>query len=320
MSDASLPTVDVVMIAFNKEATIAEAIRGVMKQKGRFKLRLIIMDDCSTDRTAQIASEWADRYPDKILYIRNPHNLGLQGNYLEGFRHCTGRYLAICDADDYWFSSRKLARQVGYMETHPQCGLTFHRVVNLYEHSGEMSLSNGGQAADTTIADLARGNYITNLSVVYRRSLVDLSNLPAWIADDRAPDYAFHMLYASHGSIHYFARPMGVYRQSAAGNWSMADRFERLKMSLMVRLNLITELAHHPEAVTGLKAASTNILRAMQQCADTPERRDFISDQAARLDITLPDEPTPPAASPRRRPLLTRIRATISRLIPRPKP
>lgn len=315
---SSLPKVDVVMIAFNKEATIDEAIRGVMKQKGRFDLTLIIMDDCSTDRTGEIALEWAERYPEKIKYFRNAHNLGLQGNYLEGFQHCSGDYLAICDADDYWFSSRKLARQVGYMEANPECAITFHRVVNYYESSGEMSLSNGGQVADTTLADLARGNYITNLSVVYRRRLVDLTALPAWIADDRAPDYAFHMLYASHGPIHYFRRPMGVYRLSSDGNWSMTDRYRRLKMSLDVRLNLIRELADRPEAVVGLKAAAANILSAMQQCADTADRQDFIRRQSADLGIEL--HPAIPSVAHRRRPLLSRFRAAVSRLIPRPRP
>ena len=315
---SALPKVDVVMIAFNKEATIDEAIRGVMKQKGLFHLRLIIMDDCSTDRTGDIAREWAERYPDIIEYVRNPKNLGLQGNYLAGFTHCPGDYLAICDADDYLFSSRKLARLVGYMEEHPECAITFHRVVNYYEASGEMTLCKGGQATETTLADLACGNYITNLSVVYRRGLVDLTALPEWIADDRAPDYAFHMLYASRGTIHYFRRPMGVYRQSADGNWSLADRYNRLRMSLMVRLNLMKELSDRPEAVAGLKAAAANIMTAMQQCADTPERRDFIHSQAATLGIELPT--VAPSAVRHRRPLLSRLRAAISRFVPRPRP
>lgn len=313
----AIPTVDVVMIAFNKEATIDEAIRGVVKQKGEFELRLIIMDDCSTDRTGVIAAEWAGRFPERITYVRNPKNLGLQGNYLAGFRHCDGDYLAICDADDYWFSSRKLARQIGYMEAHPECAITFHRVVNYYESSGEMSLSNGGQRVDTTLADLARGNYITNLSVVYRRQLVDLTALPEWIADDRAPDYAFHMLYAAHGTIHYFRRPMGVYRQSAEGNWSQADRYDRLRMSLIVRLNLIEELSDCPEAIEGLKAAASAILSAMSPLADTPDRQNYIHSCADRYGLTIRSAGDG-ETRPKRR-LISRIRGAVSRLIPRPR-
>lgn len=313
------PTVDVVMIAYNKEAYIDEAIRGVVRQKGHFRLRLIIMDDCSTDRTPEIIEQWRQQYPDIITAIRNPRNLGLQGNYIEGFKHCSGDYLAVCDADDYWFYRRKLARQIDYMERHPECAITFHRVVNYYENTGEKSLSNGGQQPDTTINDLARGNYITNLSVVYRRRLVDLRNLPQWIHSDRAPDYAFHMLYASHGPIHYFRRPMGVYRQSAAGNWSMADQFDRQKMALNVRRNLIGELSDHPKAIDGLRIAARNILLVMQQCADTDERRDFVNRQAKELGILLPESSSTQPPAQRRR-LLTRLRAAVSRLVPRPRP
>ena len=62
-----MPDVDVVMIAYNKARYIDEAIAGVMAQKGDFRLRLIVMDDCSTDATPEIIDRWRRRFPDKIL-------------------------------------------------------------------------------------------------------------------------------------------------------------------------------------------------------------------------------------------------------------
>lgn len=220
MECKALPLVSVVMITYNQQWCIHQAIAGVIKQKVDFPIELIITDDASTDNTGDVVKEWQQRYPNVIRYYRNATNLGMQGNYLKAFKLCRGKYMAMCDADDYWFAANKLATQVAYMESHKECAITFHRVVNYYSETGVKSLSNGSQKADTTILDLSRGNYITNMSVMYRRELVDLQNLPQWMSTISLPDYAMHMMYAAHGSIHYFNRPMGVYRQNNIGAWS----------------------------------------------------------------------------------------------------
>lgn len=290
------PTVTVVMIAYNMERYIDEAIRGVVRQRVDFPVELLVMDDCSTDSTPQIIERWQRKYPQIVRHVRNERNLGLQRNYMAGFALARGKYMAICDADDYWFCRSKLRRQVAYMEAHPDCDITFHRMVNLYEASGEMSLSNGlHMPADTGLADLSRSNYITNSSVMYRRGQVDLKSLPAWLAEAAAPDYAMHMLYAAagRGRIHFFSRPMGVYRKVAGSAWSTATPAERFAKAIDVRRRLIAHLAGRPEAVAGLTAA----IEAMERALRNPE----------------------PQGTPARPPL-SRLRAFISRLLPVPKP
>lgn len=315
---AACPMVSVVMIAYNSGEYIGEAIKGVVSQKAPFGFELIVMDDCSTDSTPQIIEDWRRRFPGIIRSFRNPVNLGIQGNYIAGFAHCRGRYLAMCDADDYWFHRRKLARQVEYMEAHPECAITFHRMVNYYEADGEKSLSNGGQAPLTDIADLSRGNFITNASVMYRRECVDLLNLPPWVHNESLLDYAMHMLYARHGNIRFFGRPMGVYRKTSGSKWSMNSEYEKLRMALTVRLSLISELTDRPEAVEGLKGASANILAAMTRCASDDGQKDYVRRTTLDLGITLPTADS--AGGSRRKPLLTRVRAAMSKLVPLPRP
>ncbi|MDE5745861.1 MAG: glycosyltransferase [Paramuribaculum sp.] len=294
------PLVSVIMIAYNKEAYIEEAIKGVLKQATPlnhigFSLELIIMDDCSTDDTPIIIERYRQLYPDMIKAMRNPRNLGLQGNYLAGFPLCEGRYMAICDADDYWFAASKLARQVKYMEKHQECAITFHRMVNYYEDTREMSLSNGNTPLLTDIRHLSRSNYITNSSVVYRRSLIDLTSLPVWMQDITSPDYAMHMFYATKGNIRFFRRPMGVYRKTSGSAWSMTDNYKRLHMSLDVRQRLIDWLGtDFPDASNGLSFAIDNITKAMNQVSVEPK------------------------ATKRR--IATQLRAALSKLIPRPRP
>lgn len=313
------PMVSVVMVAYNAGKYIREAIAGVVRQKVGFEVELLVMDDCSTDSTGEIVRSLAKVYP-QIRYVRNETNLGSQGNYLKGFRLARGKYMALCDADDYWNCRRKLARQVDYMERHPECALTFHRVINYYEATGEKTLSNGSRQTEYSAESLSRSNYITNLSVMYRRELVDLENLPAWIMNHRSPDYAIHMLYAAKGTIHYFGRPMGVYRKVEGAIWSMAGAYRRLKMSLDMRRSLMEEFAGRQELVEGLCDASKAIVRSMLRCAsDTEERAEA---EAYARDFGI-DPATVPAGSPAAAPkrgLVSRAVRLVSRFIPRPRP
>ena len=313
--DSDEALVSVLMIAYNKEAYIGEAIKGVLKQEKAlrrlgFGLELIIMDDCSTDSTPEIIERYRREHPEAIRTVRNPRNLGLQGNYLAGFPLCRGRYMAICDADDYWFAASKLARQVRYMEAHPECAITFHRMVNYYEDSGEMSLSNGGTLPLTDITHLSRSNYITNSSVVYRRALVDLTSLPSWMHDITSPDYAMHIFYAAKGNIRFFRRPMGVYRKTSGSAWSMTDSLKRLRMALDVRERLIEWLGDgYPSATEGLLKSMANINAAIKVAEESAEAA---SEEGSTSNSG--------KASPPKRGLATRFRAAVSRCLPRPRP
>lgn len=318
LSDA--PRVSVLMIAYNKQDYIDDAIAGVVRQRYSMPFELIIMDDCSTDSTGEIAQAWQRRYPHIIRYVRNQHNLGLQGNYLRGFTLCRGTYMAICDADDYWFCHKKLKIMAGYMDAHPECAITFHRVVNYYESTGEKSLSNPRTPSHPDIAQLACSNFITNLSVMYRRELVDLKALPSWIASDRSPDYAMHMIYASKGTIRYFSRPMGVYRRAEGSAWSAGSRLAQLRMSLSVRMRLFEEFGFSSEVQAGLRKASKSILQAMCECPLSASEKTEIENAAQVLGIAMePSRQREPKAT-HGRPLLTRIRAAVSKLIPLPRP
>ena len=259
------PMVSVVMITYNQERYVEKAIRGVLRQKGGYGLQLVICDDASTDGTPAIAEKWQREYPDIIDFHRNPHNIGLARNYVQALSLCRGKYVAMCDGDDYWCSRSKLKLQVGYMENHPDCALTYHRVINYYQGTGEKHLSNGGGASSqsVTAGQLAKRNSITNLSVMYRAELVDLKKLPEWLAEIRLVDYCLHLLYASKGGVHYFSKPMGVYRKAGEGVWTHAESVQRLRMAFDVRVKMIRELQQYPEIVAAIRESCVDHIVSM---------------------------------------------------------
>ncbi len=237
----SIPMVSVVMVTYNQSNLLQRAVKGVAKQQGDYRVELILADDCSTDNTPAVVAALKKKYPGLISYYRNSSNLGVQKNYREAFRHCRGKYMAMCDADDYWCDRRKLKIQVDFLEAHTDYALCFHRVINHYAGRGTKSLSNPVQKADCDVEDLAKSNFITNCSVVYRRELVNLINLPEWMFTDCWPDYPLHLLYARHGRIHYFNRVMAVYRRGGTGAWTAVGEYERQRKALFVRDRLIEE-------------------------------------------------------------------------------
>ena len=283
------PKVSVIMTAFNQEAYVDRAIAGVMHQKGNFDIELLIANDASTDGTLDRVMAWQRRYPNNIRVINHPKNLGLAPNYLSAFREATGDYLCICDSDDYWISSHKLERQVRYMESHPECAITFHRVINIYEPEGVKTLSNGGTPVDSTIRELSRSNFITNSSVMYRRRLVPAEDLPDWLATVSSPDYVYHMLYAIHGTVHYFKRPTAVYLKHPQSDWSLSGEEKRLRMSFDVRQRLMEHFGLESPAYQGLKEASDNILRALENLKKpTAKKQSFLKKAYRKLTTFLP--------------------------------
>lgn len=108
------PKVSVVMVTYNHEAYIKQAIEGVLMQEGDFDLELIIGDDCSPDGTEEIVRWYISNHPQggAIRYFRHKQNLGMMKNFIFCLKQCKGDYIALCDGDDYWILKNKIQIQV----------------------------------------------------------------------------------------------------------------------------------------------------------------------------------------------------------------
>lgn len=229
----SNPMVSVIVLAYNKSEIIDEALSGILSQHTTFPYEIIIAEDCSTDNTLEICRAWQSRFPDKVKILANEKNMGIMANYCNAFSHCSGKYVALCDADDYWISTHKLQRQVDFLESHPDFAICFHRVINYYEADSSKSLSNGTQRTITTIVDLSKSNYISSVSMMVRNHLLPKGALDQFISV-LSFDYTITLLTAQFGKIYYIKTPMAVYRKNAQGVWSMAGA-GRYKLAMSVR-------------------------------------------------------------------------------------
>jgi glycosyltransferase involved in cell wall biosynthesis len=147
--------VSICCIAYNQEKFIRKTVDSFLMQQTNFKFEILIHDDASTDRTADIIREYERRYPNLVRTViqkENKYKEGMMSGYFYGYEPFSrylfplakGKYLALCEGDDYWTDNTKLQKQVEYLESHPKCSMCFHRTDMLFENGRRQSFNPNG--------------------------------------------------------------------------------------------------------------------------------------------------------------------------------
>jgi glycosyltransferase involved in cell wall biosynthesis len=113
------PLLSVCLITYNHEKYIRQAIEGVLMQEVDFEWELIIADDCSTDGTRAILTEYKEKYPNRISLILQEKNVGPAQNWLDLITAPKSKYIAYFEGDDYWIDKTKLQQQIDFLEKNP---------------------------------------------------------------------------------------------------------------------------------------------------------------------------------------------------------
>jgi glycosyltransferase involved in cell wall biosynthesis len=218
--------VSVVMITYNHSLYIKQAIESILSQVTDFEFELVISNDKSTDDTDAIIRETIASNPNghKVKYYNNPVNLGMMPNSVAALEKASGKYIALCEGDDYWCDDQKLQIQADFLENNPDFSLCFHNVYLLTGTEFKEDNPRKKIVEITTIKDLAKNNYIHTPSVMYRNNLFEL---PKYFSEAPIGDYFLHMLNAQHGKIKYMDKIMSVYRIHNTSYWSSKKEAEQ---------------------------------------------------------------------------------------------
>lgn len=223
-------TLSICMITYNHKDYLKQAIDGVLMQKTDFEYELIIANDNSPDNSDEIIQAYINSHPNghKIKYLNNEVNLGMMPNFINAFKNCSGKYIALCEGDDYWTDEFKLQKQVDFLEKNKDFSICFHKI----------KIDNNGVILDdditkktkqiTTIKNLAKGNYMHTCSVVFRNNLFD--KFPEYFANAPVGDYFLHMLNARYGKIYCLEGIMANYRVHETSYWSSKKQEERTRI------------------------------------------------------------------------------------------
>src|ERR1019366_2115974 len=107
---------------------IAEAIEGILMQKTNFPFELIIANDASKDNTDDVIKDLIKKHPNGHLvkYFSQENNLGMIPNFIFALEQCKGKYVAMCEGDDYWTDPFKLQKQVDFLEANADFNICCH--------------------------------------------------------------------------------------------------------------------------------------------------------------------------------------------------
>ena len=129
------PLVSVFCPTYNHENYIRDCLNGIVMQKTAFQIEVIVQDDASTDKTLEIIEEYARThlFVNVVTHEENYFSKGMSINeYL--FQNAKGKYIAICEGDDYWTDPLKLQKQVDFLETNPEYSCCFHNTYVKKDH------------------------------------------------------------------------------------------------------------------------------------------------------------------------------------------
>lgn len=218
------PLVSVCCIAYNHEKYIGKAIESFLMQKTNFGIEIIINDDCSTDKTAEIIKTYERKYPHLIKVINQTENQYSNGK--KPLDDCIlpfvkGTYMAICEGDDYWTDKYKLQKQVDFLESNPGYGMCFHkvRVVDTEGKKKNKFWGNrlGNQSKQITIKDVGIPGTVHLSSVFFRTKLYELKK-PGWVKNAIHGDYALALYMAASAKVFFISDSMSAYRSGVANS------------------------------------------------------------------------------------------------------
>lgn len=210
-------------LTYNHEKYIADAIDSFIMQKTKFKYEILIHDDASTDRTSDIIRDYASKYPDIIkptIETENQYSKGVAVFNLN-LKIAKGKYIAICEGDDYWTDPYKLQKQVDFMENNTECSMCFHaaEIVRVSKGKiGEIKPYNENCISPTEDIILGGGEFIATNSIIYRKEVMD--NPPNFYFNAPIGDYPLQILSSTKNYAYYINEFMSVYRVGVEGSWS----------------------------------------------------------------------------------------------------
>ena len=258
--------VSIICNTYNQKSYLEKAVKNMLAQRTTFDYEIIIHDDVSTDGTCDIIRKYAEAYPDKVRAIYERDN-----QYSKGADFITpivkdiakGKYIAMCEGDDFWIDENKLQLQRDTLEDHPECDMCACWGCTVTE-DGKREISqirprigNGILSVESVI--LGGGQYLVTAGLFFRKQMYEnMLEFEKIIS----LDYAIQIKGSLRGGIFYIDKKMAVYRRYAAGSWTndVLKSKEKLEAQwetekkLLETLDLDTNGKYHKTIIERMKA------------------------------------------------------------------
>ena len=217
-------SVSIICNTYNHEKYIRDALDSFLMQKTDFVFEVLIHDDASTDKTAEIIREYEERYPDivkPIYQTENQYSKGVKIGFTYQYPRVKGKYIAFCEGDDYWTDPYKLQKQYEALEEHPEVDICAHGAYMVSAETKERLKDIAPATQDKVLpideVIMGEGGYVATNSLMYRKELND--DMPEF-RRFLSLDYALQIHGALRGGMLYLKDTMSAYRWMTTSSWT----------------------------------------------------------------------------------------------------
>ena len=233
--------VSIFTLVYNQEEFITQTIDSILMQKTNFDYQLVIGEDCSTDNTRLICQDYQKKYPSKIKLLPSlGKNIGLIANYMRTIKACDGKYIAICDGDDYWIDELKLQKQVDFLESNPEYNIVGTNYIKIYKNNRFVEDKKERQKQVYEFDDLIFKNLIPSVTALFR-NIPNQDPLPNWILNFPYGDWPTYLwVLKNGGKIHFLDDVTAVYRMEIGVSAKIRKKISNIEK---VNLNILKHIA-----------------------------------------------------------------------------
>jgi glycosyltransferase involved in cell wall biosynthesis len=243
------PKVSVCLITYAHENYLDTCLQNILNQEVDFAYEIVIGEDCSPDKTAEIVKRYAEQFPEKIKAFIRPQNAGAKINFVHCFFECQGEYIVHIEGDDYWTNPQKLQTQVNFLDANPNASACFHNAEIIFEDGSGFApqlINKPDQKKWINSADFLGEKetwFMATASVMMRSKYVQ--TLPEWFLKSKSGDIPLYVILAEQGPIGYIDRIMSVYRKNEGG-MSYTDS-EQSEVFLNNRIFMYSKINEHTQ-------------------------------------------------------------------------
>lgn len=216
------------ILTYNQEKYIRQCLDAVLMQKVDFEYEIVVGDDASSEGTQDILREYGAKYPGKFVLLLGEKNEGISMNYKKVLSTCKGKYIALCEGDDYWTDVHKLQVQVDFLEKHPDYGFvgTYNTLLfpdgtmkdDPYDYFPEPQREGEWELHGDVFAYAKYGPVTRTVSICFRKELIE----PYIQYEGSGTDTVLQTILAKQSKFAKHSAAMCVYRQGGVSTDRMS--------------------------------------------------------------------------------------------------